>query len=65
MLLQEEPVLLRTVWDMAAKILGTFNEWYSTAWTSVNVETLLEQSRTLPKVVKGLSKAVRLYDVYQ
>jgi len=58
-------VLLRTVWDMAAKILGTFNEWYSTPWTGVNVDTLLEQSRALSKDVKGLSKAVRLYDVYQ
>ena len=64
-LLQEELALMRAVWDMVAKVLGRFNEWYGTPWASVNVEALLEESRVLSKDVKGLSKAVRLYDVYQ
>ena len=63
-LLQEELVLLRAVWDMVSKILGKFNDCYGTPWASVSVDTLLEESRTLSKDVKSLSKAVRLYDVY-
>ena len=58
-------MLLRAVWDMVARVLGRFSEWYSTPWASVNVDSLLEQCRSLSKDVKGLSKAVRLYDVYQ
>lgn len=58
-------MLLRAVWDMVSKVLGRFNEWYGMSWASVNVDVLLEESRALSKDVKGLSKAVRLYDVYQ
>ena len=64
-LLQEELGLLRSVWDMAGKVLGTFKQWYATPWSAVDVDTLLEQARALSKDVKGLSKAVRLYDAYQ
>lgn len=64
LMFQEELMLLRSVWDMAGKVLGRFREWYSMPWISVNVEVLLEQSRALSKEVKALSKAVRLYDIY-
>lgn len=64
-LLQEELGLLRSVWDMAGKVLGTFKQWHATPWSAVAVDTLLEQARALSKDVKGLSKAVRLYDAYQ
>ena len=50
---------------MVSKVLGSFNDWYGTPWASVSVDTLLEQSRALSKEVKGLSKAMRLYDAYQ
>ena len=53
------------VWDMTGRVLSAFSMYYSTPWTSVSVEALLEQSWTMSKDVKSLSKAVRLYDVYQ
>ncbi len=53
------------VWDMTGRVLSAFSMYHSTPWTSVSVEALLEQSRTMSKDVKSLSKAVRLYDVYQ
>ena len=64
-LLQEELGLLRSVWDMAGKVLGTFKQWHATPWSAVAVDALLEQARALSKDVKGLSKAVRLYAAYQ
>lgn len=64
-LLQEELGLLRSVWDMAEKVLGTFKQWHATPWSAVAVDTLLEQARALSKDVKSLSKAVRLYAAYQ
>ena len=64
-LLQEELGLLRMVWDMAGKVLSTFSKYYSTPWTSVSVDAVLEQSRAMSKDVESLSKAMRLYDVYQ
>ena len=64
-MLQEELGLLRSVWDMAGKVLGTFKQWHATPWSAVAVDTLLEQARALSKDVKSLSKAVRLYAAYQ
>ena len=62
---QEDLGYLKAVWDMIEKILGTFAEWYRTVWDKINVDQLLEQTRLLSKEVKGLNKAVRLYDVYR
>lgn len=53
------------VWDMAGRVLSAFSVYYSTPWTLVSVDALLEQSRAMSKDVKSLSKAVRLFDVYQ
>ena len=50
---------------MAGRVLSAFSVYYNTPWTSVSVDALLEQSRAMSKDVKSLSKAVRLYDVYQ
>ena len=50
---------------MAERVLSAFSMYYRTPWTSVSVDALLDQSRALSKDVKSLSKAMRLYDVYQ
>jgi dynein heavy chain len=50
---------------MVERVLGTFSEWYSTPWDQINVDVLMENTKSLSKDVRTLSKAVRLYDVYR
>ena len=50
---------------MVEGVLGQFGEWYRTLWDKISVDKLLEQTKVLAKDVKGLNKAVRLYDVFR
>lgn len=50
---------------MIERVLGTFSEWYSMLWDKIDVDMLLEKTKTLSKDTKTLNKATRLYDVYR
>ena len=63
--LQEELGHLQKLWVMVEGVLGQFGEWYRTLWDKISVDKLLEQTKVLAKDVKGLNKAVRLYDVFR
>lgn len=56
---------MRAVWQMIERVLGTFSEWYSMLWDKIDVDMLLEKTKTLSKDTKTLNKATRLYDVYR
>ena len=43
----------------------TFTDWYSTPWSKINVEFLVEETKKLQKEVKQLNKAVRNYEAFR
>ena len=62
--MQEELGHLQGLWGMVERVLGVFAEWYATLWDRINVDELMERTKTLAREVKALNKAVRLYDVF-
>ena len=58
-LAQEELGYLKSLWDMAAAVLHTFQAWSGTLWGAIHVEGLMEECKQLGKEMKGLNKAVR------
>ena len=62
---QEELVQLTSLWDMASRIMGQFKDWKATLWDEIDIDFLVEETKTLSREVKTLQKAVRAYPVYK
>ena len=43
----------------------TFTDWYTTAWDSIDVEFLTDETKKLAKDIKTLNKNVRTYEVFK
>ena len=61
----EEMGYLKKLWDAAAVVTYTFQDWYTTLWDKIDVDFLVEESKKLQKEVKQLNKNVRNFEVYK
>lgn len=59
---QEELGYLKSMWDMVAAVLHTFQAWSSMLWGSINVESLQEVRMGM---VWGLSTALGMACTWQ
>ena len=50
---------------MVAVVMGKFDEWQSTLWNDIDVDSLIEATKQLAKDVRTLNKAVRAFEVYK
>ena len=57
-------VKVKALWDLTFMVEAQIEVWKSLLWDDINPAALEEESKTFQKIVKGMDKAVRLWDVY-
>ena len=54
----------KSLWDLEQMVNFQLEEWKKLLWDQINGGALEEETKTFQKIVKGMDKAVRNWDVY-
>jgi len=61
---REEIVMLKTLWDMSSHVLALFADWMKTSFKRVDVDTLVEETKLLKKVIGAFNANMKAWDSY-
>ncbi|XP_075248756.1 dynein beta chain, ciliary-like isoform X2 [Convolutriloba macropyga] len=61
---RKETRMLKNCWDLKFLITSSFEEWNSTRWTEINVESMDMECKKFAKEIRSLDKECRAWDVY-
>ena len=55
---------MKILWDFAAIVQTTFNDWKKTRWREINAEAMDTECKKFGREVRSLDKEMRGWDVY-
>ena len=61
----EDLTNLKRLWDVISSVIYTFTSWNTTLWDKIDVDYLVEETKTLQKQTKQLPKGCAQYDVFR
>jgi dynein heavy chain len=61
---REEIVMLKTMWDMSSHVLALFQDWMKTSFKRVDVDTLVEETKQLKKIISAFNANMKSWDSY-
>ncbi|MCJ8738612.1 hypothetical protein PDJAM_G00037770 [Pangasius djambal] len=61
---QKNIVLLKELWDMIYLVRGHMDAWRRTAWTDINVDDMVRDTKKYAKDIKGLDKEMKGWDAF-
>ena len=56
---------LKEFWHTARELLETFSSWKGQQWSDINVESLIDEAKSLRRALRGVDKNVRSFEVYR
>jgi len=62
--MREDLVKGKCLWDLERMVNFQFEDWKKLLWDQINAASLEEEAKGFQKIVKGMDKAVRTWDVY-
>jgi dynein heavy chain len=57
-------VKAKALWDLSFMVDSQLEEWKKVLWDDINAGALEEETKAFQKIVKGMDKSVRMWDVY-
>ncbi|KAL0479463.1 dynein beta chain [Acrasis kona] len=61
---REEIIMLKTLWDMSSHVLALFADWMKTSFKRVDVDTLVEETKLLKKIIGAFNANMKAWDSY-
>ena len=62
---RRELVMVKAVWDLNWMIESQVDTWKKILWNDIEASVLEEETKTFQKLVRGLDKATREWDIYR
>ena len=62
---RKEVKLLKTCWDMTELVNSCFDDWKTTLWNQIDVESMEVECKKFVKEIRGMDKEMRAWDVYR
>ena len=62
--MRQDLVRSKTLWDLQFMIDSQIDVWKQLLWDDINAAALEEETKAFQKIIKGMDKAVREWDVY-
>ena len=61
---RREVFLLKGLWDMIYAVLTSIDDWKTTLWSDINVETMEMECKRFVKEIRSLDKEMRAWDAF-
>ncbi|RDD42081.1 Dynein beta chain, ciliary [Trichoplax sp. H2] len=56
--------LLKTLWDMISMVMSDIDDWKTTYWSEINVESMDADCKKFAKEIRELDREIRSWDAY-
>ena len=57
--------VFQTCWDMTELVTSCFDDWKTTLWTQIDVESMEVECKKFVKEIRGMDKEMSAWDVYR
>ena len=61
---RKEVVMLKALWDTVELVNSSFDDWKTTLWREINVETMEMSCKKFVKDIRSLDKEMRAWDAF-
>ena len=61
---RKEVVMLKALWDTIFLVNSSFDDWKTTLWREINVETMEMDCKKFVKDIRSLDKEMRAWDAF-